>query len=179
MAPVIQLLFVCALMRRCFAAPPQIATQVDCSQPLSFAPFWKSTGYGPAEYFLRVDDVENVALMGSTPARAIEQLRMHYLLDLLSVTGFVPDSKQPSGYSLAYSWQQLDSVLDWAVNNRLSSGFEIMGSPTGFSRPSQWVLGGVALEQSQRSSSPDAGNVQDHGERRGSALHSALWTAGG
>jgi L-iduronidase len=65
------------------------------------------------------------------------QLRIHYLLDLLTVTAVNP---------MTYNWTQLDQAMDWLIVNRLSPGFEIMGSPGGgvfpAIAPAFWAGGG-------------------------------------
>jgi L-iduronidase len=94
--------------------------------------FWRSCGYTPGEFALRPDDLENTVWAGSIPRRGLEQVRIHYLLDLLVVTGWQPDAAQPSGWALTYGFGMLDFALDWLVGNRLSPGFELMGSPVGF-----------------------------------------------
>ena len=94
--------------------------------------FWRSCGYSPAEVALRLDGTENTARIGSLPAQAIAQVRIHFLLDLVIVTGFLPSPSAPSGYQLMYNWVMLDYVLDSLVANNLKPGFEIFGSPMGF-----------------------------------------------
>jgi len=93
---------------------------------------WHSCGYSPAEVNLRADGVENIYHIGSTHRRGISQVRIHFLLDLLIVTGFLPNSNNPSGYELLYDWSLLDYALDILITNHLSPGFEFMGSPVGF-----------------------------------------------
>jgi len=89
-------------------------------------------GYTPASYALRDDELENTALIGAVPRRGITQVRIHYLLDLIEVLGWLPSSTTPSGWALSYNWGALDHALDFLHSSRLSPGFELMGSPMGF-----------------------------------------------
>jgi L-iduronidase len=106
---------------------------VDCASVIGpLAHFWHSCGYSPAEAALRPDGVENTYRVGASPFRGISQVRIHFLLDLLVITGFVPNATAPGGYTLLYDWSLLDFAIDTLVSNRLSPGVELMGSPPGF-----------------------------------------------
>jgi len=110
-----------------------LTISVDCSHSIgALVPFWRSVGYTPATYALRDDELENTLNIGSVPNRGITQVRIHYILDLLVVLGFVPDSSKVSGYSLDYDFGELDHAIDFLIANDLSPGYEIMGSPRGF-----------------------------------------------
>jgi hypothetical protein len=89
-------------------------------------------GYTPATYALRDDELENTALIGGVPFRGVEQVRIHYLLDLVAVLGFAPSNSTPSGWALDYDFSQLDHALDFLAASGLRPGFEVMGSPRGF-----------------------------------------------
>jgi L-iduronidase len=109
-----------------------IQITVDCTSITSaLVPFWRSVGYTPAEYALRGDELENTLLIGSTPNRGVTQVRIHYLLDLITITGFAPSTSTPSGYIVSYIWAEMDHALDFLVSMGLSPGFEFMGSPAG------------------------------------------------
>ena len=73
-----------------------------------------------------------MAIIGAQPLRSVEQIRVHYLLDLLVTTSWSADLTSPSGWRIAYVWDLLDRALDWLVANELTPGFELMGSPVGF-----------------------------------------------
>jgi L-iduronidase len=60
------------------------------------------------------------------PNRGIEQTRVHYLLDLLIVTGI------DGGFQPHYDFELMDYAIDFLVQHQLSPGFELMGSPPGF-----------------------------------------------
>lgn len=114
--------------------PADLALSVDCSagsSPGPLAPFWRSVGYTPAEYALRADELENTALIGSVPNRGVTQVRIHFLMDLLTVVGWAPDPSSPSGWTVSTEWGALDHAMDFLVASGLSPGFEFMGSPAG------------------------------------------------
>ena len=106
---------------------------IDCStSPGALSPFWRSVGYTPAEYALRDDELENTAHIGAVPNSGVKQVRIHYLLDLVTLKGSVPGSPTPSGFALDLDFRALDHACDWLVASGLSPGFELMGSPAGF-----------------------------------------------
>lgn len=110
-----------------------LSVSVDCGTSLGpLVPFWRSVGYTPATYALRNDELENTLNIGSVPNRGVTQVRIHYILDLLVVLGYAPDSSKPSGYSLDYDFGELDHAIDFLIANDLSPGYELMGSPSGF-----------------------------------------------
>ena len=56
--------------------------------------FWRSTGFCPPQphekfrdYVLSDDELQNIALIGSVARQGIKQVRIHWLLDLIKVTG--------------------------------------------------------------------------------------------
>jgi len=108
---------------------------VDCTTSSPLAPFWRSVGYTPATYALRDDELENTLLIGCVPNLGVEQVRIHYLLDLVAVLGFAPaapNGSTPSGWALDYDFADLDHALDVLAASDLRPGFELMGSPRGF-----------------------------------------------
>ena len=64
------------------------------------------------------------------PHRGIGQVRVHYLLDLVIITGYT--GSDPKNLSLLLDFALLDFALDTMVANQLSPGMELMGSPLGF-----------------------------------------------
>jgi L-iduronidase len=123
-----------------------LALAVDCSaavSPGALDHFWRSCGFEPANLTYRLDMVENLVQIGATPLRGIRQVRIHYILDLLTITS-INDSAigaadiagsgntGGAGSPLGYDWTSLDGLFDLLVANRLSPGFEVMGSPSGF-----------------------------------------------
>ncbi|KAM8940318.1 alpha-L-iduronidase [Pelodytes ibericus] len=93
--------------------------------------FWKSTGFCPPlphdkseMYFLGKDQRLNLAYISSVPHKGIEQVRIHWLLDLVTV--LVSNGKPQ------YDFTKLDSFIDLLLENGLVPGFELMGSPSGY-----------------------------------------------
>ncbi|XP_073453697.1 alpha-L-iduronidase isoform X4 [Aquarana catesbeiana] len=93
--------------------------------------FWKSTGFCPPlphnnseTYFLGKDQRLNLAYISSVPHGGIKQVRMHWLLDLITfnVVNRIPQ----------YNFTKLDELMDLLMENDLVPGFELMGSPSGY-----------------------------------------------
>ncbi|CAO2638966.1 Idua [Lemmus lemmus] len=119
------------------AAPLALAetpylVRVDAARPLRpLLPFWRSTGFCPplphdqADRFdLSWDQQLNLAYIGAVPHSGIEQVRIHWLLDLIT-------ARKSSRQGLIYNFTQLDAFLDLLMENQLLPGFELMGSPSG------------------------------------------------
>ncbi|XP_022342575.2 alpha-L-iduronidase-like isoform X3 [Crassostrea virginica] len=93
--------------------------------------FWKSTGFCPplphkdAYKFDFSKDVQlNMALVGSLPHSGIKQVRIHWLLELVTV-------KATNG-NVTYNFTKLDDVIALLWSHGLKPGFELMGNPSGF-----------------------------------------------
>ncbi|XP_063314791.1 alpha-L-iduronidase isoform X2 [Pelobates fuscus] len=93
--------------------------------------FWKSTGFCPPQphdkseaYFLGKDQRLNLAYISSVPQSGIVQVRIHWLLYLITVS--VSNGKPQ------YDFSKLDSFIDLLLKNGLIPGFEMMGSPSGY-----------------------------------------------
>ncbi|MEE6460334.1 hypothetical protein FKM82_000925 [Ascaphus truei] len=93
--------------------------------------FWRSSGFCPPlphdkseAYFLGKDQRLNLAYISSVPQQGIEQIRTHWLLDLVTVS---VDSGKPQ-----YDFTKLDNFMELLWNNGLVPGFELMGSPSGY-----------------------------------------------
>ncbi|XP_063150928.1 alpha-L-iduronidase [Candoia aspera] len=93
--------------------------------------FWKSTGYCPplphrrADSFnLSKDQIINLAYISSVPHNGIEQIRIHWLLELIQA-GVINGT-------LHYNFTNLDNFMDLLWENKLRPGFELMGSPSGY-----------------------------------------------
>ncbi|XP_030647534.1 alpha-L-iduronidase [Chanos chanos] len=101
---------------------------VDVQQTLrELKHFWKSTGFCPPlphteahRFDLSTDQEINLALVGSVPFGGIQQVRIHWLLELVSVS----DGK--GGFQ--YNFTHLDNLMDLLWHNGLKPGFELMGS---------------------------------------------------
>ncbi|MEM6432202.1 MAG: glycosyl hydrolase, partial [Deinococcota bacterium] len=95
-----------------------IDVTVDLQTSVSFRHFWRSTGLSPAALLLEPEMHMALALLGSVPRRGIEYVRVHYLLDLVTVDAH--------GYNFTY----LDRALDAIINTHLLPFFELMGNPS-------------------------------------------------
>lgn len=94
--------------------------------------FWRSTGFCPPlpherayDFDYGSDMKQNLALIGSVAHDGIQQVRIHWLLDLVTVE--VNDSG-----GLTYSYNKLIELLTFLEQYDLKPGFELMGSPSGF-----------------------------------------------
>ncbi|KAM5272514.1 alpha-L-iduronidase isoform 2-T2 [Ctenodactylus gundi] len=105
---------------------------VDAARVLRpLRPFWRSTGFCPPlphdqadRYDLSWDQQLNLAYVGAVPHGGIEQVRTHWLLDLIT-------ARRSAGQGLTYNFTHLDAYLDLLAENQLHPGFELMGSPSG------------------------------------------------
>ncbi|XP_020783992.1 alpha-L-iduronidase [Boleophthalmus pectinirostris] len=105
---------------------------VDANEPIGeFKHFWGSTGFCPplphtqAEQFdLSFDQRLNLAYVGSVPHRGIQQVRIHWMLELVSA--------QKLGGKVHYNFTKLDELIDLLWTNGLQPGFELMGSASNF-----------------------------------------------
>ncbi|XP_014017008.1 alpha-L-iduronidase isoform X2 [Salmo salar] len=89
--------------------------------------FWRSTGFCPPlphthsnQYDLSRDQELNLAYVGSVPHRGIQQVRIHWMLEL--ITAHIDKGE------LQYNFSQLDQLIDLLWINGLLPGFELMGS---------------------------------------------------
>ncbi|XP_075400682.1 alpha-L-iduronidase [Tenrec ecaudatus] len=127
-----------ALLAALLAAPPAavgedpLLVRVDAARTLRpLRAFWRSTGFCPPlphdradQYDLSWDQQLNLAYVGAVPHGGIEQVRTHWLLDLVTARG-------TAGWGLGYNFTNLDRYLDLLRENQLLPGFELMGSPSG------------------------------------------------
>ncbi|KAM7077227.1 alpha-L-iduronidase isoform 3-T3 [Ciconia maguari] len=93
--------------------------------------FWRSTGFCPplphnrADLFdLSKDQEVNLAYISSVPHGGIEQVRIHWLLELVALR--VMNGK------LQCNFTALDNLMDRLWENKLIPGFELMGNPSGY-----------------------------------------------
>ncbi|XP_041370687.1 alpha-L-iduronidase-like isoform X2 [Gigantopelta aegis] len=96
-----------------------------------FKHFWRSTGFCPPDphqkaykFDLSPDMEHNLAYLGSIPHSGMQQVRIHWLLDLVAVSGW-------NGSRPVYNFSSLDGLLDMLSGNGLQPGFEVMGNPSG------------------------------------------------
>ena len=93
--------------------------------------FWESTGFCPPDphqdfykFMFANDELQNLAYVGSVPNRGIKQVRIHWLLDLVSMKW--------KNDQLIYNFTYLDKAMHLLVENDLRPGFELMGNPSNF-----------------------------------------------
>jgi L-iduronidase len=98
---------------------------IDCATKVStLDKFWNSTGFTPATLLLTRDMQQQIAYFGSIPRQGLRYARVHFLLELVSVTF---DGQNAT----SYDWSRLDSALDTLVMNNMAPIFELMGNPNG------------------------------------------------
>ena len=89
---------------------------------ITLNPFWKSTGFSPADLIFNKDFELYLRLLGSMRNNTLEYIRPHYLLDLVEVKG---TKENPE-----YNWSRLDYALDVLVESNFKLIFELMGNPS-------------------------------------------------
>ncbi|XP_011914709.1 PREDICTED: alpha-L-iduronidase isoform X1 [Cercocebus atys] len=132
-----------AVLASLLAAPPVVPAeaphlvQVDAARTLwPLRRFWRSTGFCPPlphsqadQYVLSWDQQLNLAYVGAVPHRGIEQVRTHWLLELVTTRG-------STGRGPSYNFTHLDGYLDLLTENQLLPG-ELWALP---SQPSCTLL---------------------------------------
>ncbi|MCH8474958.1 MAG: hypothetical protein LAT55_06995 [Opitutales bacterium] len=93
------------------------------SLPLSVE--WRWTGFTPATLLLGDDMKQTLRYLGAVPRRGVNYLRIHYLLELVTV-------KNPAGERPVYDWSRLDEGFDVLIENNLTPFVELMGNPSGY-----------------------------------------------
>ncbi|XP_062519086.1 alpha-L-iduronidase-like [Corticium candelabrum] len=124
-------LFLSLFVATCVAEDYEISVNVnDIVREVS--PFWHSTGFCPPlpheksrDYDLAEDEIQNIIYIGSIPNNGIEQVRIHWLLDLVTL-------EKNSSDHFVYNFTFLDILLDHLHDNGLRPGFEIMGNPSDY-----------------------------------------------
>uniref|UniRef100_A0AAX7SPC2 Alpha-L-iduronidase n=1 Tax=Astatotilapia calliptera TaxID=8154 RepID=A0AAX7SPC2_ASTCA len=93
--------------------------------------FWRSTGFCPPlphtqahEYDLSIDQQLNLAYVGSVPHGGIQQVRIHWMLELVTA--------QDIGGKPQYNFTRLDRLIELLWMNGLQPGFELMGSVSNY-----------------------------------------------
>ncbi|XP_023692327.1 alpha-L-iduronidase isoform X2 [Paramormyrops kingsleyae] len=105
---------------------------VDAETPIrDLNHFWKSTGFCPPlphaqsdQYDLSRDQQLNMAYLGSVPHGGLEQVRIHWLLELVTA--------QVVNGETRYNFTKLDQLIELLWQNGLRPGFELMGSVSGY-----------------------------------------------
>ncbi|RVE68609.1 hypothetical protein OJAV_G00093360 [Oryzias javanicus] len=114
---------------------PPVSTSVitvDVKRPeRELKHFWKSTGFCPPLphtqshlYDLSIDQQLNLAYVGSVPHEGIQQVRIHWMMELVSA--------QDIGGRTQYNFTNLDHLIELLHINGLKPGFELMGSVSNY-----------------------------------------------
>lgn len=89
--------------------------------------FWRSTGFCPSKphsdsfkYDISPDMIQNLAYIGSIPFSGMQQVRIHWLLDLVRI--------KKKNLKPVYDFSWLDELVDQLYTSGLFPGFELMGS---------------------------------------------------
>ncbi|XP_066566970.1 alpha-L-iduronidase isoform X2 [Amia ocellicauda] len=120
----------CVIVQKVVAASYTVT--VDAKKPQTdLKHFWKSTGFCPPlphnqsdQYDLSKDQQMNLAFVGSVPQRGFKQVRIHWMLELITVKVV---NEKPH-----YNFTNLDKLVDLLWKNGLRPGFELMGSVAGY-----------------------------------------------
>ncbi|KAE8292549.1 Alpha-L-iduronidase [Larimichthys crocea] len=104
----------------------------DVSRPVGqLRHFWRSSGFCPplphteAQNFdLSLDQQLNMAHVGSVPHGGIQQVRIHWMMELVTA--------QDVGGRPQYNFTKLDQLIDLLRINGLRPGFELMGSVSNY-----------------------------------------------
>ena len=86
---------------------------------------WRWTGFTPGALLLGDDMKQTLRYLGSIPRGGVNYIRIHYLLELVTV-------KNPAGEHPVYDWSRLDEGFDVLVENNLTPFVELMGNPSGY-----------------------------------------------
>lgn len=116
------------LIKQSLLSCSSVEVNVKADKPLrNLKHFWRSTGFCPPQphtdarlYDLSKDQQMNLALIGSVPHRGIQQVRIHWMLELVSA--------EVSRGEYHYNFTHLDQLIDLLWQNGLQPGFELMGS---------------------------------------------------
>lgn len=126
-----------------------VSLSVDLAQPsLPLLHSWAATGWCPPDSSANAVDThafamqeaswQNHAFIAAVPNRGIRVVRIHNLLNMITVSSSAGDIEARGGDSSvlhplpasAYNFSLLDDVLDMVVHDHgLMLGFEIMGNP--------------------------------------------------
>uniref|UniRef100_A0A8C2XMA7 Alpha-L-iduronidase n=1 Tax=Cyclopterus lumpus TaxID=8103 RepID=A0A8C2XMA7_CYCLU len=105
---------------------------VDVERPVGgLKQFWRSTGFCPplphtqaSQFDLSIDQQLNLAYVGSVPHGGIQQVRIHWMLELVTARDI---GGQPQ-----YDFTKLDQLIELLWINGLRPGFELMGSVSNY-----------------------------------------------
>ncbi|XP_071338265.1 alpha-L-iduronidase isoform X2 [Trachinotus anak] len=114
------------------ASAPSYVITVDVGRPVGdLKHFWRSTGFCPPlphtqahQFDLSIDQQLNLAYVGSVPHGGIQQVRIHWMLELVTA--------QDIGGQPQYNFTKLDQLIELLWINGLRPGFELMGSVSNY-----------------------------------------------
>lgn len=120
------------LLNLSLASSSSYLITVDVGKPTAnLKHFWRSTGFCPPlphtqshQYDLSIDQQLNLAYVGSVPHGGIQQVRIHWMLELVSA--------QNVGGKTQYDFTKLDQLIELLWVNGLRPGFELMGSVSNY-----------------------------------------------
>jgi len=120
------------------SAPLRVAvgSASERSELKRFDHIWENTGWCPPDatssaeamhnFSMQEANWQNHAFISAVPNRGLKYVRIHDLLNLVTVPGSIAHPIAAS----AYNWTLLDDLLDMVVlDHGLRLGFEIMGNP--------------------------------------------------
>ncbi|XP_077378095.1 alpha-L-iduronidase isoform X1 [Festucalex cinctus] len=114
------------------ASSDSFVINVDVGKPVGpLKHFWRSTGFCPPlphtqshRFDLSIDQQQNLAYVGSVPHGGIQQVRIHWMMELVTA--------QDVGGQPQYNFTKLDQLIDLLWINGLRPGFELMGSVSNY-----------------------------------------------
>ncbi len=97
---------------------------IDASRDAGPLPhFWRATGFANAAELFNPSYRRQLRMAASISRRGIEHVRIHRLLNLVTMTELDAPAQR-------YDFGRLDDALDFLVEHRLKPFFELMGNPS-------------------------------------------------
>ncbi|KAM4617057.1 alpha-L-iduronidase [Polymixia lowei] len=126
------LLIVALLLNIADTSASSYVITVDVERPLrDLKHFWRSTGFCPPlphtqahQFDLSRDQELNLASVGSVPHGGIQQVRIHWMLELVTAQDVEGEPR--------YNFTKLDQLIELLWINGLKPGFELMGSVSNY-----------------------------------------------
>ena len=111
-----------------FASSSDYVVDIDAAKSVAdLLHFWESTGLCPplphskaGSFLLSRDMTQNLLLISSVPHKGVKQVRIHWLLELITKHGS------------DFDFTDLDRFLDILFKIGLKPGFELMGNPSAY-----------------------------------------------
>ncbi|XP_053727696.1 alpha-L-iduronidase [Synchiropus splendidus] len=123
---------VALLLQSTMVSASVFVVKVDVRRPVAeLKHFWRSTGFCPPlphteadQFDLSIDQQLNLAFVGSVPHEGIQQVRIHWMLELISA--------EVNNGQLLFNFTKLDQLIELLWMNGLKPGFELMGSVSNY-----------------------------------------------